>query len=482
MKLQRPELFKQQAYINGEWVDANDGATLDVTNPATGKVIGTVPKMGEAETNAAIKAANEAFGPWKSRTAKDRAGVLRKFADLMMANQKDLATILTTEQGKPFPEAMGEIAYAASFFEWFGEEGKRVYGDVIPQTIPNQRLLTIKQPIGVVGAITPWNFPSAMMTRKAGPAFAAGCPVVTKPSEETPFSMLALCVLAEEAGIPKGIFNVVMGDAPAIGGALMASTDVKKVTFTGSTRVGQILMEQSGATIKKLSLELGGNAAFIVFDDADIDAAVQGAIICKYRNAGQTCVCANRILVHSSVYVEFVDKFIAETKKLKIGNGADEGVSQGPLINEAAIIKVEEHIADALAKGGTLKLGGKRHALGQTFFEPTIITDATEDMVFAQVETFGPMAPIFKFETEEEALEIANSTPFGLASYFYANDMGRVWRIAEGLETGIVGVNTGIISTEVAPFGGIKMSGLGREGSKYGIEDFLEIKYINISL
>jgi succinate-semialdehyde dehydrogenase/glutarate-semialdehyde dehydrogenase len=419
---------------------------------------------------------------WRATTAKYRAGILRKFGELMIKHQKDLATIMTAEQGKPLAEAMGEIAYAASFLEWFGEEGKRVYGDIIPQTIPNQRLFTIKQPIGVVGAITPWNFPSAMITRKAGPAFAAGCPVVAKPAEETPFSMLALAVLSEEAGIPKGVFNVVFGDAPAIGKTLMTSNDVKKVTFTGSTRVGKLLMEQSGATVKKLSLELGGNAAFIVFDDADIDAAVQGAIICKFRNSGQTCVCANRILVHSSVYDEFIEKFVSETKKLKVGNGTDESVTQGPLINMAAIEKVEAHVKDALEKGGELKLGGKRHDLGQTFFEPTVITNASEDMVFAQVETFGPIAPIFKFETEGEALRIANSTPFGLASYFYANNMGRVWRVAEGLEAGIVGVNTGIISTEVAPFGGVKQSGLGREGSKYGIEDFLELKYINMSL
>ena len=482
MKLENPKLFRQQAYINGEWADADNGKVMEITNPATGDVIGTVPLMGKAETLRAIDGANDAWDAWKKRTAKDRANVLRKFFDLILANMKDLATIMTTEQGKPMPEAMGEVVYAASFIEWFAEEGKRIYGDTIPQHMPDLRIVVMKQPIGVVGAITPWNFPSAMLTRKMGPALAAGCPFVAKPAPETPYSALALAVLAEEAGIPAGIFSVVTGDAVEIGGAMMDSDIVRKVTFTGSTNVGKLLIRQSADTVKKLSLELGGNAGFLVFDDADVDAAVEGAMASKYRNSGQTCVCANRILVQDGVYDEFVEKFVAQTKQLHVGSGFEKGVTQGPLINEAAVEKVERHVADAVDKGGKILVGGKRHELGGTFFEPTVIGDASLDMVFAQEETFGPMAPIFRFKTEDEAVKIANSTPFGLASYFYARDIGRVWRVAEALETGIVGVNTGIISTEAAPFGGVKQSGLGREGSKYGIDDFLEIKYVSLGL
>jgi len=482
MKLNNPSLFREQCYINGEWCDADNGATFAVTNPATGEVVGHVPQMGAAETNRAINAANAAMKDWAAKTAKERAGILRKLYDLMLANQEDLAQIMTAEQGKPLAEARGEILYAASFIEWFAEEGKRIYGDVIPAGIPGQRLFVIKQPIGVVGAITPWNFPTAMLTRKAGPAWAAGCPIVAKPAEDTPFSMLALAVLCEEAGMPAGICNVVTGVPQDIGGALMASDVVRKITFTGSTDVGKHLMRQAADTVKKVSMELGGNAAFIVFDDADIEAAVQGALICKYRNTGQTCVCANRILVQDGIYDAFMARFVEETKKLAVGDGSQDGITTGPLINEAAVMKVEAHVADAIAKGAKLMTGGKRHALGGNFFEPTIVSECSTDMVFAQDETFGPMAPVFRFKDEDEAIEIANSTPFGLAGYFYARDMGRVWRVAEALETGIVGVNTGIISTEVAPFGGVKQSGIGREGSKYGIDDFLEIKYINLQL
>jgi len=482
MKLNNPSLFREQCYINGEWCDADNGATFAVTNPATGEVVGHVPQMGAAETNRAINAANAAMKDWAAKTAKERAGILRKLYDLMLANQEDLAQIMTAEQGKPLAEARGEILYAASFIEWFAEEGKRIYGDVIPAGIPGQRLFVIKQPIGVVGAITPWNFPTAMLTRKAGPAWAAGCPIVAKPAEDTPFSMLALAVLCEEAGMPAGTCNVVTGVPQDIGGALMASDVVRKITFTGSTDVGKHLMRQAADTVKKVSMELGGNAAFIVFDDADIEAAVQGALICKYRNTGQTCVCANRILVQDGIYDAFMARFVEETKKLAVGDGSQDGITTGPLINEAAVMKVEAHVADAIAKGAKLMTGGKRHALGGNFFEPTIVSECSTDMVFAQDETFGPMAPVFRFKDEDEAIEIANSTPFGLAGYFYARDMGRVWRVAEALETGIVGVNTGIISTEVAPFGGVKQSGIGREGSKYGIDDFLEIKYINLQL
>jgi succinate-semialdehyde dehydrogenase/glutarate-semialdehyde dehydrogenase len=482
MQLQNKNLFRQQAYINGSWVAADDGAVNEITNPATGAIIGSVPNMGQAETMRAIDGAQAAFASWRDKTAKQRAEVLKKLYELMVANADDLAMIITLEQGKPLVEAKGEVIYAASFIEWFAEEGKRVYGDVIPSSVPGLRMMTIKQPIGVVGAITPWNFPSAMLARKAAPAWAAGCPVVAKPAPETPFSALAIAVLAEEAGLPAGLFNVVTGDAVKIGAAMMESSLVRKITFTGSTAVGKLLMRQSADTVKKLSLELGGNAAFIVFDDADIDQAVAGAIACKFRNTGQTCVCANRILVQEGVYDEFMKKFVAATKTIKVGSGIDDGVGQGPLITQAAVEKVESHIVDAIAKGGKLLLGGKRHELGHTFFEPTIIGECSEDMVFAQEETFGPMAPVFKFYSDEEAIRIANSTPFGLASYFYAQNVSRVFKVAEALETGIVGVNTGIISTEVAPFGGVKESGLGREGSKYGIDEYIEIKYISLAV
>ena len=482
MKLKNPDLFRQQCYLGGEWLDAVTGDTAEVMNPATGEVIGTVPVMGEAETTRALKAANAAWAPWAALTAKERANTLRKWYDLIIANVDDLAVIMTTEQGKPLAEAKGEVAYAASFIEWFAEEGKRAYGEIIPGHMSDKRILVLKQGIGVVAAITPWNFPSAMLTRKAGPALAAGCPFVAKPASETPYSALALAHLAHEAGLPKGLFNVLTGKASVIGATMTGSDIVRKLTFTGSTEIGRILMKQCADNITKVGLELGGNAPFIVFDDADMEAAVEGAVACKYRNAGQTCVCANRIYVQDSVYDEFLEKFSAATKKLKVGNGMDEGVTQGPLINDAAIEKVEEHVKDALAKGGRLLLGGERHELGGRFFQPTIIADATSDMLAACEETFGPVAPVFKFKTEEEVIERANNTEFGLASYFYTRDNGRIWRVSEALESGIVGVNTGIISTEVAPFGGVKQSGIGREGSKYGLEDFMEIKYVCLGL
>jgi len=434
--------------------------------------------MGAAETRRAIAAAEAAWGPWRARTAKDRAQILRRFADLMMAHQDDLALIMTSEQGKPLTEAKGEVAYAASFLEWFGEEAKRLYGDTIPGHQADKRIVVIKEPIGVVAAITPWNFPSAMITRKMGPALAAGCPIVLKPASQTPFSALALAELAVRAGVPKGIFSVITGSASAIGAEMTSNPVVRKVTFTGSTEIGKLLMRQCADTVKKVSLELGGNAPFIVFDDADLDAAVEGAIASKYRNTGQTCVCANRLIVQDSVYDAFVAKLQVAVAKLKVGNGLEDGVGQGPLIDMAAVEKVEEHIADALGKGARLIAGGKRHALGHTFFEPTILADVTTSMMVAREETFGPVAPLFRFKTEAEAVQMANATEFGLAAYFYARDIGRVWRVAEALETGIVGINTGIISTEVAPFGGVKQSGIGREGSKYGLDDFVEIKYL----
>jgi len=482
MKLKNPKLFREQAFIGGQWLDADSKAVIEVTNPADGNKIGTVPDMRERETERAIAAAEAAFKLWRTKTAKERALILRKWSDLILVNAEDLAVIMTTEQGKPLAEAKGEVAYAASFIEWFAEEGKRAYGDIIPGHQADKRILVLKQPIGVVGAITPWNFPSAMLTRKAGPALAAGCAVVAKPASETPYSALALAVLSEEAGLPKGLFNVITGKASVIGGVLTASDTVKKITFTGSTEIGRVLMKQSAETIKKVGMELGGNAPFIVFDDADLDAAAEGAMICKFRNTGQTCVCANRIFVQDSVYGEFLEKFVARVKKLKVGNGLEEGVTQGPLINAAAVKKVEEHVADALAKGGKVLVGGKRHALGGNFFEPTVIADVRSNIKAACEETFGPVAPVFKFATEAEVIERANATEFGLASYFYARDVGRIWRVSEALESGIVGVNTGIISTEVAPFGGIKHSGIGREGSKYGLEEFMEIKYVCLGI
>ena len=475
-------LLRQQCYIGGEWLGADSGETIAVTNPATGEQLGTVPKCGATETRRAIDAAEAAFPDWRARTAKDRAAVLRKWFDLIMHNQEELARLLTLEQGKSLAEARGEIAYGASFIEWFGEEGKRLYGDVIPGHMTDKRILVLKQPIGITAAITPWNFPTAMITRKAGPALAAGCPMVIKPAAQTPFSALALAVLAEEAGIPKGVLSVVTGSASEIGGEMTANPKVRKLSFTGSTEVGRLLMRQSADTIKKLSLELGGNAPFIVFDDADVDAAVVGAMASKYRNSGQTCVCTNRIYVQAGVHDRFVAKLAAAAAALKVGNGLEAETEQGPLIDANAVAKVEEHIADALAKGATLVTGGKRHALGGTFFEPTVLSGVTQAMLVASEETFGPLAPVIRFETEEQAIAMANDSEFGLAAYFYARDLSRVWRVAEGIESGMVCVNSGILSTEIAPFGGVKQSGLGREGSRYGIDEYVEMKYISLTI
>jgi succinate-semialdehyde dehydrogenase/glutarate-semialdehyde dehydrogenase len=480
LKLKDPTLLRQQCYIDGQWRDAQNGRTAAVTNPATGAVLGTVPMMGADETRAAIAAAAAAFPAWAARTAKDRATLLRRWHDLMLANADDLAVLMTAEQGKPLAEAKGEIVYAASFIEWFAEEGKRVYGDVIPGHQPDKRIFVLRQPVGVVAAITPWNFPAAMITRKAGPALAAGCTFVCKPAMQTPYSALAMAELAHRAGIPPGVLSVITGQATAIGGEMTSNPIVRKLTFTGSTQIGKKLMEQCAGTLKKLSLELGGNAPFIVFDDADLDAAVQGAIASKYRNTGQTCVCANRLLVQEGVYDAFVAKLVAAVQKLRVGDGLAGATEQGPLIDDKAVAKVEEHVADALAKGGKVALGGKRHALGGTFFEPTILTHITPDMLVAREETFGPVAPIFAFKDERQAIRMANDTEFGLASYFYTRDLARSLRVAEALEYGIVGLNTGIISTEVAPFGGVKESGFGREGSKYGILDYTELKYLCI--
>ena len=478
MNLQDKSLFRQQCYIDGAWADADGGATIDVTNPATGEIIGTVPRMGAGETRRAIEAANAAFPAWRALTAKARAVILRKFFDLMIANQEDLAQLMTAEQGKPLAESRGEIAYAASFIEWFAEEGKRAYGDVIPPTFSDRRIVVIKQPVGVVASITPWNFPAAMITRKVGPALAAGCTVVAKPATATPYSALALAELAERAGIPSGVMNIITGSAGAIGGELTANPMVRKLTFTGSTEIGKMLMEQCASTVKKVSMELGGHAPFIVFDDAEIDAAVAGAMASKFRNMGQTCVCANRFLVQDGVYDEFAEKFAAAALALKIGNGADDGVQQGPLIDMAAIEKVEDHIADALAKGARTLTGGERHGLGGTFFQPTVLADVDTQMKIATEETFGPVAPLFRFSTEEQAIALANDTQYGLCGYFYSRDVGRIWRVAEALEYGIVGINEGIISTEVAPFGGVKESGVGREGAHYGLDEYLEVKYL----
>ena len=478
LNLKDPSLFRQQCYVDGKWADADSGKTIAVNNPATGEILGTVPGMGTAETRRAIEAANAAWGPWRKKLAKERSNILRRWFNLMMENQEDLAILMTAEQGKPLAEAKGEIAYAASFIEWFAEEGKRTYGDVIPAHAPDKRIVVTKEPVGVVAAITPWNFPSAMITRKAGPALAAGCPIVLKPATQTPFSALALAELAHRAGVPAGVFNVVTGSATQIGGEMTSNPIVRKLTFTGSTEIGKILLEQCAKTVKKTSMELGGNAPFIVFDDADLDAAVEGAIMSKYRNTGQTCVCANRILVQDSVYDAFAAKLTAAVAKLKVGDGLKGETQQGPLIDMKAVEKVEEHIADAVKKGAKVVAGGKRHSLGHSFFEPTILVNVTTDMKVTREETFGPVAPLFRFKTEEEAVKLANDTEFGLAAYFYARDLGRVWRVAEGIESGIVGINTGIISTEVAPFGGVKESGTGREGSKYGIEDYLEVKYM----
>ncbi|MFS2135583.1 NAD-dependent succinate-semialdehyde dehydrogenase [Duganella sp. Dugasp56] len=478
LQLKDPTLLRQQAYINGQWSDADNGATLAVTNPATGEQLGTIPLMGAAETKRAIAAANAAWPAWRKKSARERAIILRKWNDLILENTEDLAQLMTAEQGKPLAESRGEVAYGASFIEWFGEEAKRVAGETLASPWQDRRLLVTKEPIGVCAAITPWNFPIAMITRKAGPALAAGCPMVLKPAEATPYCALALAVLAERAGVPAGVFSVVTGTPKDIGAEMTSNPTVRKLTFTGSTAVGRLLMEQSAKTIKKLSLELGGNAPFIVFDDADLDAAVEGALASKYRNAGQTCVCANRIYVQDGVYEQFAEKLVAAVGKLKVGNGVEPGVTQGPLIDEKAVQKVEQHVADALAKGGRLLTGGKRHELGHSFFQPTVIADVSNDMIVATEETFGPLAPLFRFKTDEEAIALANDTEFGLASYFYSRDIGRIWRVAEGLESGMVGVNTGLISTEIAPFGGVKQSGLGREGSHYGLDEFLVIKYI----
>jgi succinate-semialdehyde dehydrogenase/glutarate-semialdehyde dehydrogenase len=478
MKLKDSTLLRESCFIDGGWSAADGGATLEVKNPATAQRLGTIPNMGAAETKRAIAAAAAALPAWRARTAKDRAVIMRRWFELMITHQDDLATLMTAEQGKPLAESKTEIVYSASFIEWFAEEAKRLYGDIIPGHQSDKRIMVLRQPVGVVAAITPWNFPSAMITRKAGPALAAGCTMVLKPATQTPLSALALAELAHRAGIPKGVFNVVTGSATAIGGEMTGNPTVRKLTFTGSTEVGKKLMVQCAGTVKKLSLELGGNAPFIVFDDADLDAAVQGALASKYRNTGQTCVCANRLLVQAGVYEEFAERLKAAVTQLRVGDGLAGATDQGPLIDAKAVAKVEEHIADALAKGAKVALGGKRHALGGTFFEPTILIDVTPKMLVAREETFGPVAPLFRFETEAQAIAMANDTEFGLAAYIYTRDLARSWRVSEAVEYGIVGLNTGIISTEVAPFGGVKESGTGREGSKYGILDYTEIKYV----
>lgn len=478
MQLKNSELLKQQVYINGQWLDADDGKSLPVTNPATDEIIGRVPSVSAAQVEQAVQAAEAALEGWKQKTAKERSALLRTWFNLIVENQEDLAVILSTEQGKPITESRGEILYGASFIEWFAEEAKRTYGDVIPHDKQGRRLVVIKQPVGVVAAITPWNFPNAMITRKVGPALAAGCTVIIKPASETPLSALALVALAEQAGIPKGVVNVVTGSSREIGSVLTTHPVVKKVSFTGSTGVGKLLMEQCSSTMKKVSMELGGNAPFIVFEDADLDKAVQGAIASKFRNSGQTCVCTNRILAHESIHDAFLEKLVAEVNKLKVAPAFEQGAEQGPLINEKSVEKIEEHIADAVGKGAKIVAGGKRHALGHTFFEPTVLSGVTQDMLVAKDETFAPLAPVFKFSTDAEAIQMANDTEFGLASYIYTESLSRAWKVGEALEYGMVGINEGLISTEVAPFGGIKESGSGREGSKYGIEDYMEIKYM----
>ncbi|MGI9486698.1 MAG: NAD-dependent succinate-semialdehyde dehydrogenase [Geminicoccaceae bacterium] len=478
--LKDPSLLKEQCYINGEWVDADSGKTIEVTDPANGDVLGTIPNMGTAETKRAIDAAHTAFKSWRKTTAKERAAILRRWFDLMMANQEDLAILMTREQGKSLTESRGEIAYGASFIEWFAEEAKRIYGDTIPSPAADRRILVMKQPVGVCGAITPWNFPNAMITRKCGPGLAAGCTMVVKPATFTPYSALALAELGERAGLPKGVFNVLTGSAREIGGELTGNDLVRKITFTGSTEIGKLLMKQSADTVKKVSMELGGHAPMIIFDDADIDAAVKGAMGSKFRNSGQTCVCTNRIYVQDKIYDEFAEKFTAAVNQLKVGNGLDDGVNQGPLIEPAAVDKAEAHVEDAKAKGAKVLTGGSRHQLGGQFFEPTVLGDCSKDMVITSEETFGPVAPLYRFKDDEDVVAMANDTEFGLASYFYARDVGRVFRVAEDLEAGIVSVNEGIFSTEVAPFGGYKHSGVGREGSKYGIDDYLQIKYVNL--
>lgn len=478
LTLRDPQLLRDACYIDGEWLKPNGTDTQVIHNPATGAAVGSVPVCGEIETRMAIDAAQAALTGWSSLLASERALFMRRWFDLILANLDDLALILTSEQGKTLSEARGEIRYGAAFIEWFAEEGKRIYGDIIPSNMKDRRLLVIRQPIGVVGMITPWNFPMAMIARKAAAALAAGCTVVSKPSPETPLSALAMAELAHRAGIPGGVFNVVTGDAVSIGRELTGNPVVRKLSFTGSTRTGVLLASQCVPTLKKLSLELGGNAPFIVFDDADVDAAIQGAMLSKFRNSGQTCVCTNRFLVQTGIYDDFVSRFAHAVSTLKVGNGVDADVTQGPLINQRAVQKVEQHIADAVAHGAGVVTGGKRHQLGGTFFEPTVIRDARTDMLMMREETFGPVAPVFKFVTESEALQMANATEFGLAAYIYTRDISRAWRMGEQLESGMVGINVGLVSTEVAPFGGVKMSGMGREGSKYGIDDYTEIKYV----
>ena len=480
LSLKDPELFRQANCIGGQWVQADSGKTIAVRNPSTGEVVGNVPAMGAAETRRAIEAANQAQPAWRAMLAKERAAILRRLFELMLANTDDLAAIMTAEQGKPLAESKGEIAYAASFIEWFAEEGKRVYGETIPQNAKGRRIIVTKEPIGVFAAITPWNFPAAMITRKTGPGWAAGCTGVIRPASQTPFSALALAVLAERAGMPPGVCNVITGPSGETGKELTGNPLVRKLTFTGSTEVGRILLAQCAPTIKKTSMELGGNAPFIVFDDADLDAAVQGAMASKYRNTGQTCVCANRILVQEGVYDAFAAKLKAAVEALKVGDGMEPNVTQGPLINADAVTKVEEHIADATRRGATIVTGGKRHSRGGNFFEPTILANVPHEAVIFTEETFGPVAPLFRFKTEEEAIALANDTPFGLAAYFYARDVGRIFRVAEAIESGMIGINEGLISTEVAPFGGVKQSGLGREGSNFGIEEYLEVKYLTL--
>ncbi len=478
VSLKDPTLLRQQCYVDGRWIGADDGGSMPVVDPATGELVGTAPVFHAAETRRAIEAADRALPAWRAKTAKERSAILRKWNDLMLANADDLALILTTEQGKPLAEAKGEITIGAAYIEWFAEEAKRIYGDVIPTIGNDRRLVVVKEPVGVCAAITPWNFPSSMITRKVSPALAAGCTVVIKPAEATPFCAFALAELAHRAGFPPGVLNVITGDAPSIGGEMCANPTVRKVSFTGSTEVGRLLMKQVAPTIKKISLELGGNAPFIVFDDADLDAAAEGAIISKYRNAGQTCVCANRFFVQEGVYEAFARKLAAKVGALKVGRGTESGVTQGPLINADAIAKVEEHMSDATSRGAKVVIGGTRHALGGTFYEPTVLTGVTPEMQIFREETFGPVAPLIPFKDDAEVVELANRTEFGLASYFYSRDIGRIWRVAEALEYGMVGVNTGLITTEVAPFGGMKQSGLGREGSKYGVEEFVEVKYV----
>jgi succinate-semialdehyde dehydrogenase/glutarate-semialdehyde dehydrogenase len=475
LSLSDPSILKSQCYVNGAWI--GEGAD-PVNNPATGETLGLVPRFGEAETTAAIEAASRAFKPWAKKSAKERSAILRRWFELIMANQEDLAQIMTAEQGKPLTEARGEVAYAASFVEFFGEEAKRIYGETIPSPFPNSRIIVQKQPVGVCAAITPWNFPAAMITRKCAPGLAAGCTFVVKPAPDTPLTALALVALAERAGFPKGVINIVTGDAQAIGGVMTSHPAVRFIGFTGSTPVGKLLMQQAASTVKKVGLELGGNAPFIVFDDAVLDAAVQGAIVAKYRNMGQTCVCTNRLLVQERIYDDFVAKFAGEVAKMKVGNGTEVGVVQGPLINERAVKKVELHVADAVANGARVVVGGKRHALGRSFFEPTVLAGVTTKMLVTHEETFGPLAPVYRFKTEEEAISLANDTPFGLAAYFYTKDLGRAFRVADELEYGMVGINSAVLSTEVAPFGGVKESGLGREGSLHGIEEFVDIKYV----